>query len=139
MTRGGLGAGHEIGHHGYLLELLRDMTAAQEGALIDRGLDALEKVTGVRPDGFRAPLGELSFQTPALLADRRFTYDSSLMDLDRPYVPDVGDRYHPSGDRSPPEVSRPSAPVTRRMSLSERGERRCIRPTNPKVTASPIP
>lgn len=76
MTRAVLDAGHETGHPGYLHEPLRDMTAAQEGALIDRGLDALEKVSGVRPDGFRAPLGELSFQAPALLADRGFTYDS---------------------------------------------------------------
>jgi peptidoglycan/xylan/chitin deacetylase (PgdA/CDA1 family) len=83
--------GHEIGHHGYLHEPLRDMTAEQEAALIDRGLDVLEKAGAPRPVAFRAPLGELSFLTPPLLADRGFRYDSSLMDNDRPYLLDVGD------------------------------------------------
>ncbi len=83
--------GHEIGHHGYLHEPLRAMTAAQEAAVLDRGLDALERVAGVRPTGFRAPVGEISYQTPPLLADRGFEFDSSLMDSDKPYVLDVGD------------------------------------------------
>ncbi|MGW4823441.1 polysaccharide deacetylase family protein [Streptomyces sp. NPDC004227] len=83
--------GHEVGHHGYLHEPLRDMTVAEEAAVLDRGLEALQRVGGVRPRGFRAPLGELSFQTPALLADRGFQYDSSLMADDRPYLLDVGD------------------------------------------------
>ncbi len=90
MTRAVVSAGHEVGHHGYLHEPLRDMTPAQEAAVIDRGLDALERIAGVRPKGFRAPLGELSFQTPELLVDRGFVYDSSLMDLDRPYVLQAG-------------------------------------------------
>jgi peptidoglycan-N-acetylglucosamine deacetylase len=91
MVRAIIDGGHEIGHHGYLHEPLRDMTAAQEVALIDRGLDALEKAGAPRPVAFRAPLGELSFLTPPLLADRGFRYDSSLMDDDRPYLLDVGD------------------------------------------------
>jgi peptidoglycan/xylan/chitin deacetylase (PgdA/CDA1 family) len=91
MVRAIIDGGHEIGHHGYLHEPLRDMTAAQEAALIDRGLDALEQAGAPRPVAFRAPLGELSFLTPPLLADRGFRYDSSLMDDDRPYQLDVGD------------------------------------------------
>jgi peptidoglycan/xylan/chitin deacetylase (PgdA/CDA1 family) len=91
VIRSVVDAGHEIGHHGYLHEPLRDMTAAAEGKLIDKGLDALEKVAGVRPLGFRAPWGEMSYLTPALLADRGFIYDSTLMDFDSPYLFDVGD------------------------------------------------
>ncbi|MGW1088521.1 polysaccharide deacetylase family protein [Streptomyces sp. NPDC002596] len=91
MLRAVIDGGHEVGHHGYLHEPLRGMTIAEEAAILDRGLDALQRVGDVRPRGFRAPLGELSFQTPALLADRGFQYDSSLMDDDRPYLLDVGD------------------------------------------------
>jgi peptidoglycan/xylan/chitin deacetylase (PgdA/CDA1 family) len=91
MVKAILDGGHEIGHHGYLHEPLRDMTAAQEADLLDRGLDALETAGAPRPRGFRAPYCELSFLTPPLLADRGFAYDSSLMDLDRPYLLDVGD------------------------------------------------
>jgi len=91
MVRAVRDSGHQIGHHGYLHEPLHKMTAAEEADLLDRGLDALDRVAGVRPAGFRAPVGEMSFLTPPLLADRGFAYDSSLMDDDRPYVLDVGD------------------------------------------------
>lgn len=91
MVREIIDGGHAVGHHGYLHEQLRDMTPAQEAALIDRGLDALAAVGVDRPRGFRAPLGEMSFHTPPMLADRGFEYDTSLMDQDRPYMLDVGD------------------------------------------------
>ncbi len=78
--------GHEIGHHGYLHEPLQGMTAEEEGVLVDKGLEALDRVAGVRPTGFRAPMGEMSFLTPSVLAERGFVYDSSLMDTDFPYL-----------------------------------------------------
>jgi len=81
--------GHEIGHHGHLHEPLQGLDADQEAALLDRGLEALDRVAGVRPRGFRAPMGEISFHTPALLAERGFDYDSSLMDSDAPYLLDT--------------------------------------------------
>ncbi|HXX59799.1 MAG TPA: hypothetical protein VEI48_00745, partial [Candidatus Sulfotelmatobacter sp.] len=58
--------------------------AAEERYLL-RGLEALDAVTGVRPVGYRAPMWETSYHTPALLARHGFRYDSSLMDADRPY------------------------------------------------------
>jgi peptidoglycan/xylan/chitin deacetylase (PgdA/CDA1 family) len=78
-------AGHEIGHHGYLHEQPSGLTPEQEAVALDRGLDALERVAGVRPLGYRAPMWDLSWHTPALLADRGFLYDSTLMDADVPY------------------------------------------------------
>ncbi|MGO4382772.1 polysaccharide deacetylase family protein [Specibacter sp. RAF43] len=77
--------GHEIGHHGYLHEQMQGIDAATEARYLDRGLDALEKVAGIRPVGFRAPWWELNWHTPQLLADRGFLYDSSLLDGDAPY------------------------------------------------------
>ena len=85
VVRDIVAAGHEIGHHGYLHEQPTGVTAEEEAANLDRGLDALAEVAGVRPVGYRAPMWDLSWRSPALLAERGFLYDSSLMDADVPY------------------------------------------------------
>ncbi len=77
--------GHEIAHHGYLHESVAGMTVSQEASMIDRGLDALERVVGERPLGYRAPMWETTYATAGLLLDRGFLYDSSLMDGEMPY------------------------------------------------------
>lgn len=77
--------GHEVAHHGYLHEPMQGIDAATEASYIDRGLEALAKVAGVRPVGYRAPWWELNWHSPGLLADRGFLYDSSLLDGDAPY------------------------------------------------------
>ncbi|APX02945.1 polysaccharide deacetylase family protein [Arthrobacter sp. QXT-31] len=77
--------GHEVAHHGYLHEPMQGIDAVTEASYIDRGLEALEKVAGIRPVGYRAPWWELNWHSPALLADRGFLYDSSLLDGDAPY------------------------------------------------------
>jgi peptidoglycan/xylan/chitin deacetylase (PgdA/CDA1 family) len=78
-------AGHEVAHHGYLHEAMAGMTPQQEADVLDRGLDALERVAGIRPVGYRAPMWEATYATAGLLLDRGFSYDSSLMDCDVPY------------------------------------------------------
>ncbi|MFG2887676.1 polysaccharide deacetylase [Streptomyces sp. NPDC048297] len=78
-------AGHEIAHHGYLHEAMAGLSYKEEAAVIDRGLESLDKVLGVRPVGYRAPLWETSYSTAEILLDRGFLYDSSLMDSDLPY------------------------------------------------------
>ena len=78
-------AGHEIAHHGYLHEQPTQLTRDEEIDALDRGLVALDEVAGVRPVGYRAPMWDLSWHTPGLLAERGFLYDSSLMDADHPY------------------------------------------------------
>ncbi len=77
--------GHEIAHHGYLHESVAGMSPTQEAAMVDRGIDALEKVLGERPVGYRAPMWETTYATAGLLLDRGFLYDSSLMDGEMPY------------------------------------------------------
>jgi peptidoglycan/xylan/chitin deacetylase (PgdA/CDA1 family) len=77
--------GHEIGHHGYLHEPLHDVDEATEEGYLLRGLEALDRVAGVRPVGYRAPKFRLNFRTPAILARHGFVYESSLMDSDWPY------------------------------------------------------
>jgi peptidoglycan/xylan/chitin deacetylase (PgdA/CDA1 family) len=78
-------AGHEIGHHGYLHEPVHGVDEATEEGYLLRGLEALDKVAGVRPVGYRAPKGRLNFRTPRLLAKHGFLYDTSLMDTEYPY------------------------------------------------------
>lgn len=84
-------AGHEIAHHGYLHEQPTALSEAEEIDALDRGLAALQEVAGIRPTGYRAPMWDLSWRTPTLLAERGFLYDSSLMDADTPYELAVGD------------------------------------------------
>jgi peptidoglycan/xylan/chitin deacetylase (PgdA/CDA1 family) len=86
-------AGHEICHHGYLHEQPTGLTLAQEIEALDRGLDALRRTAGVTPAGYRAPMWDLSWRTPALLSERGFLYDSSLMDADVPYELRVDDHH----------------------------------------------
>ena len=84
-------AGHEIAHHSYFHENTVGMDEKTEAAMLDLGLRALRDVAGVRPEGYRAPMWEMNYHTPGLLAERGFRYDSSLMDSDHPYVLAVDD------------------------------------------------
>jgi len=84
-------AGHEIAHHGYLHERVAGTTEPEEEGFLLRGIEVLERVAGVRPVGWRAPMWEVNYRTPALLARNGFLYDSSLMDADRPYLLAAGD------------------------------------------------
>jgi peptidoglycan/xylan/chitin deacetylase (PgdA/CDA1 family) len=86
-----LAAGHEVGHHSYSHRSPVDLTADEERADFERALAALDRL-GVRPAGHRAALWEASWRTPALVAEYGLSYDSSLMDSDRPYRLRVGGR-----------------------------------------------
>ena len=85
MTRAIVDAGHEIAHHGYLHEPMQGIDRETEARYLDRGLSALKQVAGVEPMGYRAPWWEMNWHSPALLHDRGFLYDSSLLDGDAPY------------------------------------------------------
>lgn len=80
-----LDAGHEVGHHGYLHESLVGVDESTERKFLELGLDALDRVGGVRPVGYRAPWWEATDRTRPLLAEFGFRYDSSFFDADAPY------------------------------------------------------
>jgi len=84
-TRAIVNAGHEIGHHGYLHEPPPLLTPEEERTMIERGLDALNRITGKRPRGYRSPAWELSKSTFGLLEEYGFEYDASQLGADRPH------------------------------------------------------
>lgn len=94
-----IAAGHEVGHHGYLHENpLALGTRERERAVLERGLEVLDRVLGVRPAGYRSPAWDNSPFTLELLLELGFRYESSLMGDDfTPYWCRVGDVAEPDG------------------------------------------
>jgi peptidoglycan/xylan/chitin deacetylase (PgdA/CDA1 family) len=78
--------GHEIGYHGYIHEAPNSLSPDQEHDWMCRSIEIIEKHTGKRPRGNRAPLYHMSVKTPELLATEGFLYDSSLMGDEVPYM-----------------------------------------------------
>jgi peptidoglycan/xylan/chitin deacetylase (PgdA/CDA1 family) len=78
--------GHEIGHHGYLHESPNKQTPEGERYWLEKSADIIEKFSGRRPAGFRAPWADFSDRTTDLLAEAGFVYDSSLMSDHMPHV-----------------------------------------------------
>ena len=77
--------GHEVAHHGYLHEWITPDKPEEELASFEKGLEALQKTVGVRPQGYRSPAGETSPNMFKIMADFNFLYDSSMMDHYNPY------------------------------------------------------
>ena len=77
--------GHEVAHHGYLHERPTSLTPEQQAEALDKGIRALEGITGERPVGYRSPGADPSEYTLELLTQHGFLYDSSLMGDDAPY------------------------------------------------------
>jgi peptidoglycan/xylan/chitin deacetylase (PgdA/CDA1 family) len=72
--------GHEIGNHGYLHENLSNRGDDEVRDILRRGNRAIERITGVRPVGFRAPDGDFDRHLLELLVEEGFRYDSSMKD-----------------------------------------------------------
>jgi peptidoglycan/xylan/chitin deacetylase (PgdA/CDA1 family) len=82
--------GHEVGLHGYLHEKLAYLTETEEEEILIRCINLLEKLTGKRPVGYRAPWFETNLWTAALLSRHGLSYCASEMGDDVPYT-------HPNG------------------------------------------
>ncbi len=80
-----LDGGHEVAHHGYIHE--NPISSRDEEAYwLDRGIAVIERATGKKPRGWRAPLYNFSDNSADLLIERDFAYDASLMGDDVPYL-----------------------------------------------------
>jgi peptidoglycan/xylan/chitin deacetylase (PgdA/CDA1 family) len=87
-------AGHEIGHHGWVHENPAKQGSEGERAVFERGLEALDRVAGVRPTGYRSPAAEFSRDTIDVLLEYGMRYDSSCSGSDfTPYYLRQGDRW----------------------------------------------
>src|SRR5262249_55148067 len=71
-------AGHEIGHHGWTHVPPASMTREEEQDGLIRGIEAIEKLSGRAPRGYRSPAWDLSPHTIDLLIAMGFAYDSSM-------------------------------------------------------------
>jgi peptidoglycan-N-acetylglucosamine deacetylase len=81
-----LAGGHEVAHHGYIHENPREGTREEQHHWLRRGIEVIERVTGKRPRGWRAPLYDFSEHSADLLIEEGFIYDASLMGDDVPYL-----------------------------------------------------
>ncbi|MBT4887984.1 MAG: polysaccharide deacetylase [Rhodospirillales bacterium] len=81
-----LEGGHEIAAHGYLHENPNNLSAEDELYWFERQIAVIEKMTGQRPRGWRAPLYNFSKHSMDYLCEQGFLYDASLMGDDIPYV-----------------------------------------------------
>ena len=77
--------GHELGVHGYTHENPLAMSRQQEADVLDKCIELVTDLCGVRPVGYVAPWWELSPNTIDLLLERSFLYDRSVMEDD--YTP----------------------------------------------------
>ncbi|MFN8524924.1 MAG: polysaccharide deacetylase [Chloroflexota bacterium] len=82
-------AGHELGCHGNVHEALHMVSPEDERRIMREQLEIFQSYLGVRPTGYRSPSWSVMLQTPALLKEHGFTYDSSLMGDDIPYFVDT--------------------------------------------------
>lgn len=86
--------GHEIGIHGYSHENPIAMTAEQEEAVLDKGIELITEISGRRPTGYVARGGSSPNVTNELLLKKGIKYDHSLMHNDfTPYRVRVGDKW----------------------------------------------
>ena len=80
-----LEAGHEIGHHGWIHEDPIATMGSQREAF-EKAIEAHQRICGARPQGYRAPVYNITDEVVDLLIEHGFTYDSSMMADDIPYA-----------------------------------------------------
>jgi peptidoglycan/xylan/chitin deacetylase (PgdA/CDA1 family) len=81
-----LEAGHEIAHHSYSHKWILNLSPEQEREEFERGIEAIRRVTGLSPRGWRSPAAEISLRTMAMLVEYGFEYSSNFFDDDSPYL-----------------------------------------------------
>ena len=70
--------GHEVANHGYIHEDFSVLSIDEGRRAIQKGNEALERVSGQRPRGIRLSGGDFDGALLEVVAEEGFTYDSSL-------------------------------------------------------------
>ncbi|GAB6179228.1 polysaccharide deacetylase [Desulfotomaculum defluvii] len=81
-----IGYQHELAVHGHTHTSMHLLTADQQLEEMEKAKEAIRKISGIVPVGFRAPEGELTLETLKLAKQCGFKYSSSLYGDDRPYT-----------------------------------------------------
>ncbi|CAL8971724.1 Peptidoglycan deacetylase [Rhodoplanes serenus] len=91
-------AGHEIGNHGWTHVPPANLSAEDEERGLLRAGDAIARLSGRQPRGYRSPSFDLSPVTAELLLKHGYVYESSMMGHDcHPYRVRIGDKLQPEG------------------------------------------
>lgn len=86
--------GHEIGHHGWVHEEAASFDDDTQREIFGKGLEALAKVTGECPVGYRSPGGSYNSTSIDILKENQFLYDSHFSASDfHPYYLRQGDQW----------------------------------------------
>lgn len=83
--------GHEIACHGYEYENFSLLSYEEQRERIGKAVAAIERACGKKPEGFRAPIGDLMLETLDIAREFGMRYSSDLYDDDRPYFMKVND------------------------------------------------
>ncbi|MBY6119271.1 polysaccharide deacetylase family protein [Mameliella alba] len=78
--------GHEIGHHSWRHEDPMGHSDAREAELFGRAMEVHQRLTGMKPRGYRAPVYNATPGVIERLVTEGFLYDSSLMADEMPYL-----------------------------------------------------
>ena len=81
-----LEGGHEIAAHGYIHENANQIHPDDEIYWFEKQIEVIERMTGQRPRGWRAPLYNFSENSLDYLIENGIQYDASLMGDDVPYL-----------------------------------------------------
>jgi len=81
-----MNGGHEIGHHGWIHEDPVATKGTPQTEAFEKALDAHQRITGQLPQGYRAPVYNVTQQVIDLMIRHGLRYDSSLMADDVPYA-----------------------------------------------------
>jgi peptidoglycan-N-acetylglucosamine deacetylase len=84
--------GHEIAHHSYSHKWILSLSPEEEREEMEKGIEAIRKVSGKKPRGWRSPAAEISAATMPMLVEFGFDYSSNFFDDDSPYLHMVSGR-----------------------------------------------
>lgn len=92
LARDAVARGHEIGCHGYRWENQVFMPEPQERAMIQRCVESVRDLTGLRPVGWHTRSAPSVNTRRLLVEEGGFLYDSNEYNDDLPYIVDIDNK-----------------------------------------------